>query len=188
MTTELDTTIDTLTVDASVKEATADKYLDGSMTTRCIQETMRVYRLATLISQDGATDKRVSEFIRAVQTVTWTLGLVIPTSTDEAGQDYGPGRTWLAQTATVNPDGDLRAGVAKLHALTTLAVHSWWIIPASDLTHARQMIVGSTAAILGTGMPRTVRSPYDVTNIVSTLDSATLMVDVAYLGTEKTSA
>jgi len=188
MTTTLDVSLDTLTIDASIKTAKADNRIDGSMTTRCIRETMRDYTLATLIAEAGATEQRVAEFIEAVQTVTWTLGLLVSTSIDEAGQNYSPGRVWLAQTATVDPHADMRAGMTKLHALTTLAVHSWYIIPADGETHARQMILGSTATIIGSSVPRTIRSPYDATNIVSTLDSAVCIVDAACDRTEKNHA
>jgi hypothetical protein len=110
MTTALNVPLDALTIDAATKSATAGALTDGSMTTRCISETMRVYSLAAMIAQVGVAQQRVVEFIEAVQAATWTLGLLLPTNVDEAGRDYAPGKSWLAQTATVVPRGDMGPG------------------------------------------------------------------------------
>lgn len=172
MTTTAEMSPGTPTIDASVKQATAQKKIDGSMTTRCIQDTMNVYHQATLIGQFGATEQRVAAFIEAVQTATWSLGLLVPVNIDDAGRSYGGGKTWLAQTSRATT-------VRKLYALTTLAVHCWHTRPAENETDAREMIVASTTAIQFGSVPRQVRTPDDVTDIVSTLDSAACIVDAA---------
>lgn len=170
MTTTTTLSHDMLTIDSSTKLAKAENKIDETMTTRCIQETMRVYHLAALIAQAGADEQRVAGFIEAVQKATWTLGLLVPVNVDDAGQSYGSGRLWLGQTATE---------VRKLHALTTLAVHRWYNRPAENESDARAMIVDSTASIRYGSVPRKVATLYDVADIVSTLDSAACIVDAA---------
>lgn len=172
MTTTTTLSHDMLTIDASIKLAKAENKIDETMTTRCIQETMHVYHLAALIAQGGADEQRVAEFIEAVQKATWSLGLLVPVNVDDAGQSYGSGRLWLGQTATATE-------VRKLHALTTLAVHCWYKRPAENESDARAMIVDSAASIRYGSVPRKVATPYDVADIVSTLDSAACIVDAA---------